>query len=232
MAQIPTQQPLTQEQAYIELQAWYLLQQQLDTVKGKEIVQRKMLAGFYFPKPDMGTNRLDLGGGFDLKLVHKQNIKVLQEEVDAVKPAHIKKFKLPWDDLFVYKPSLNMSVYNKLSAEQKLFVDNLLEISDATPSLEIVPVPVAVVVAAPTTPARDEPKVHYVVSDVAEDTQPGQFFRQDDVWYKLTSDYEWDVVMDPDTLEALNKTIEEPEAALAATPKKATAKRSRAKAKA
>lgn len=130
---------MTDEQAFAMLQLWFSKKQELSALKTSEVLTRKDLAGFYFPNPVFGTNRIDLGEGYDLKLVHKQNIKVDVAAVDQVTPKMIAKLKLPWEELFEYKPSLVKSVYDTLTEPQKVFVDGLLDITDATPDLDIVP---------------------------------------------------------------------------------------------
>lgn len=139
MADIPDQPNLTPEQAQKSLQDWYLEQQKLKQLKQHEHLLRTALAGFFFHDPREGTNRVDIGNGFDLKLQHGYNYKVAEEDLDNAKASDIKKLKLPWDDLFVYKPTLHIQTYRSLSAEQKKYVDQFLDIKEASPQLEIVP---------------------------------------------------------------------------------------------
>lgn len=141
MAKIPEQQPMTPEQAYERLNQWYQQQQEIKNLKGAEVHNRKVLAAYYFRNPTEGTNRFDLGGGFDLKLVAKISHNVDEALLDSVEGDDIVENGLQdvWDDLFVYKPSLSTKVYNNLTAEQKRFVDQFLDITEALPSMSIVP---------------------------------------------------------------------------------------------
>lgn len=133
-------QPQNAEAAFVMLQSWWATSKQLAELKVEEVVQRKQLATFYFPSPREGTNRLDIGFGYDLKLEHKFNRSIDEASLDNVKASDIKRLKLPWDDLIVYKPELSLSTYRSLTAEQKKWVDeNVIELKDATPSLSIVP---------------------------------------------------------------------------------------------
>lgn len=138
-AAIPPEQPQTPETVFARLQAWYVTQQELAALKVREIIERKELAAYYFAAPREGSNRMEVSPGFDLKLEHGYNYKVDVAALDNVTQAQIKKLKLPWDDLFVYKPELCVREYRKLSTEQKAFVDTLLDITPSTPSLAIVP---------------------------------------------------------------------------------------------
>lgn len=211
MVDIPPQQQMTPEQAFQRLQEWYQKQAQLKTLKTHEHLERTALSTFYFNDPREGTNRLDIGGGFDLKLVHGFNYKVNEEDLDNVKAADIKKHKLPWDDLFDYKPTLNMKTYRSLSAEQKAFVDQYLDIKPASPQLEIVPVAdrdgqaahaaaaeagnAAASGSTPETDTSDSSAFEVVLE--AESAEPGQFYYDGESWWVLGEDIEW-VEVGPD----------------------------------
>jgi hypothetical protein len=130
--------PHSPEEAFERLQRWYTTRTELAELKTSEVLERKDLAGYYFPDPREGTNRLDLGGGFHLKMVHCINRKVDEDAFNAVKVKDIKRLKLPMDELFVMKPTLSVSAYRGLSDEQRAFIDELLESDDGTPQMTIV----------------------------------------------------------------------------------------------
>lgn len=200
---IPTQEAMTPEAAYERLERWFLSQGQLKKLKAHEHLERVELAGFYFRNPKEGTNRFSLGGGYDLKLQHGYNYKVTNEDLDQVKPADIKKLKLPWDDLWDFKPTLVKSVYNKLSKEQKDFVDQLLEITDASPQMEIVPAVDREGQAEHAAAAEAASADGLVIVTVAEEAQPGHYYNDGDTWWQLGEDIEWVEVEDADTIELL-----------------------------
>lgn len=131
--------PQTPEEAFERLQRWFTTKQELSELKVSEILERKDLALFYFPDPREGTNRLPLGGGYELKLVHGINRKVDEVAYNNVKAAQVKKLKLDMDALFELKPVLKVSEYRKLTDEQKDFVDTLLDSDEGSPQLSIVP---------------------------------------------------------------------------------------------
>lgn len=140
MVAIPPQPTMTPEQAFARLQGWYQQKQALNDAKVSEVLERKTLGAFYFPEPAEGTNRLPLGGGFDLKLDHTITRKVDVAALDNVKASDVKKHKLNLDTLFPSKPSLSVTEYRKLSPAQRAFVDTLLDITESeTPALAIVP---------------------------------------------------------------------------------------------
>jgi hypothetical protein len=227
MVQIPAQPQLTPEEAYLLLNQWFELQKQYNELKGKEFVLREQMAGHYFPNPTLGTNRLDIGGGFDLKLVSKLNYKVLVDEVDGVTQAQIKKLKLPWDELFDYsKPTLVQSVYNELTKEQKKFVDGLLEITNAAPDLKIVP--------QADTEGQEKHKAAakakrptYVISPIAEKTKVGEYYKHGANWLVLDEDMQWQWVNDKELIHALDAMQAGHEAANVDTAAVAPGKRQR-----
>ena len=193
---------MTDEQAFAALQVWYAKKQELADLKVTEVLSRKDMAGFYFPSPVFGTNRLDLGDGFDLKLVHKQNIKVDEAAVEQVTPKMIAKLKLPWEELFVYKPALVKSVYDTLTDAQKVFVDGLLDISDATPDLDIVPRANYEAAAVHAAAAQVDTSDITIVEDM-EVAKAGDYYNDGDGdWWLCTAvdaagEQEWEQVEDP-----------------------------------
>lgn len=217
MVDIPTQPQMTPEQAQQRLQEWYQKQAQLKTLKTHEHLERVALASFFFSQPREGVNRIDLGGGFDLKLQYGYNYKVDEADLDQVKATDIKKLKLPWDDLFKYKPELVKSVYNKLSAEQKKFVDQILEIKEASPQLEIVPqanregqqahieAAEAGKDASSSQAADSSADGDMRIAVDAEDAKPGDYYNDGETWWQLDDDIEWAEVDDADTIELLDK---------------------------
>lgn len=202
MSDNPQQAPLTPETAFVRLQAWYVTKGELTALKTREVLERKDLASFYFTNPREGVNRLDLGGGYDLKLDFSYNYKVDEAELDNVTAAQIKKLKLPWDDLFKYEPKLVKKVYNALTPEQKAFVDQLLTITDATPQLDIVPRADYEGSAAHAAQAQA-----VIAAEVAEpvvsiedpdDAKPGDFYEDaEGQWWHVKDDGEWETVDNP-----------------------------------
>ncbi len=213
MAPIPEKQDqLSPEAAYELLQKWFKEKDELSKLKFIEHTHRGQLADFYFPSPVVGTNRLDLGGGFDLKLVAGLDYKVDEAALDNVTAAQIKKLKLPWDDLFVYKPSLSLRAYNALSSEQKAFVDTLLDIKPKSPQLEIVPaakdnsahIPQQEApAAAPADNNPPPPAEAPSVVTVAEEAKPGDCYSDGTTWWQLGEDIEWSEVLDETLLRQL-----------------------------
>lgn len=233
MVAIPPKPNMTPEQAFARLQVWYGTQQQAAELRTAEVLERKTLASYYFPEPVEGTNRLPLGGGFDLKMGHSITRKVDEAALENVKVAQARKLKLNLDELFPSKPSLNLTAYRKLNDDQRAFVDTLLDIKVSdTPSLHIVPQAdtagaaahkaaaeaMAGNAGAPPSPEAGSSAgevVHaYTIVEDAEQAQPGHYYTDGEGnWWCLSDDVEWEGVEDAElvaSLEAQVAVVEDP----------------------
>lgn len=230
MTAIPPKPDMTQEQAFARLQAWYGTQQKLADLKTAEVLERKGLASFYFPAPEEGTNRLPLGGGFDLKLEHTITRKVDEAALDNVKATQAKKLKLNLDLLFPTKPTLSVTEYRKLTDEQRAFVDTLLDIKESeTPGLKIVPQADVEGHAAHKAAAEAANVVlAYTIVETAEDAEEGNYFTDGEGnWWVLEANGEelaWAEV-DEETVASLEAQV----AMVEDTPAPAKPKRTRRK---
>lgn len=225
MVQIPEQQTLTPEQAFEQLQVWFGMQQQLASLKTAEVLARQRMGTFYFPEPTEGTNRLPLGGGFDLKLDHKVN-RVVDEAAlnalggDAKALKQIEKLGIPMSELFVQKWDLSIGAYRTLNDAQRQFVDALLNIKEGTPALSIVPAANTEGAAAHKAAAEAAaPTLEFDINLGEEkDTAPNQFFKDGGgVWWLLNDDSEW-VELEP--LDDIIPRLEAQVAAMTAKPKR------------
>lgn len=121
-----------------DLTRWYLLQQQLAELKRDEALLRGKLFHHYFPNPTEGTNNfpLDDGTGAVLKGMFSYSRDVDEGAVEALKD-ELKNRNIPLGKLLKYKPSLVKTEYNKLTAEEQQFFDQVLIIKPASPSMKI-----------------------------------------------------------------------------------------------
>lgn len=136
---------MTRDQILLE---WDRRKKALDAAKEGELAIRKAIAAREFPNPKKGTNNLELGNGYTLKLVHKVNYNLAPDnaKVEEVQEAIEKvgnEGKFLADRLITWKPTLSVSEYGKLDLEDpthrkiKELVDSVVTMTDATPSLEI-----------------------------------------------------------------------------------------------
>lgn len=108
---------------------------------------RSQVMAICFPNAKVGTNNLELGRGYTLKAVKKLNYKLDNDTVDAA----IEKVEALGNEgaflaerLVKFKPELSVSEYNKLDAANpthvkiKALIDDVLTISDGSPTMEVV----------------------------------------------------------------------------------------------
>lgn len=129
-----------------DIAAWYELQARMAADKATEAMMRRRLADYFFPNPTEGSadnkHPLNDGTGAILQLTHKLNRKVLEPELDALKAAAKEPGsnapKVPWNKLLKYKPELVKAEYNKLTEDERKYVDGALEIKPGMPELQVV----------------------------------------------------------------------------------------------
>lgn len=216
MATIPEQAQLTPEQAFEQLQVWFTLQQQLAKLKQTEVLARKDMVAFYFRNPVEGTNRVDLGGGYELKLTYSYNREVDEAALQNVTAEQVKKLKLPMDELIRWRPELSLSAYRKLNAEQQKFVDGFLDIKEGSPQLAIVPAADTAGAAkhraaAEAAAAEAVPPKFNINTGKEDDTEAGQYYKDGDgAWWLLGQDgddLEWEQIEEPAQIEELDAAL-------------------------
>lgn len=120
-----------------DLNTWYTLQEKLEEVKNAELELRRKIFGAFFDAPKEGTNTVPLSEGWVLKGMHKINRTIDVALLTTMSPA-LRTQNIPLDDLISYKPELVTASYRKLTDEQRLAFDQILNIKVGTPALEIV----------------------------------------------------------------------------------------------
>lgn len=130
-------QSLNPETAFARLQVWFVTKKQLSELKQSEFLERKDLCSFYFPHPVEGTNRVDLGLGYDLKLQHQLLYSIDEPALEQVTKEDVKRLKLNMDELIEWQPKLKVAAYRKLTAEQQAFVNKFIDVTDGSPQMEI-----------------------------------------------------------------------------------------------
>lgn len=141
MVQVPQDQVTVND-----LTVWFTMQEELKKLKASEMMLRKRIFGHYFPDPKEGTNTFVLPDDYQLKGKH-----TIQRDVDqgaylamnAKDPQSEKsQFEMQGingDALVEWKPSLKLSLYRELTAEQQQFFDRCLLVKPGSPALEITP---------------------------------------------------------------------------------------------
>ena len=127
------------------------MQDDLSSLKAKELELRKYIVNRAFPKKEEGTNTLDLGNGYELKAVVKYNYKLADNDIVEKTLQLIAECgnSGPFiaDRLCSWTPNFQKQEYNKLlddaadgneQAKKILkLVEITLEVTDAAPTLTI-----------------------------------------------------------------------------------------------
>lgn len=132
-ATAPEAPKVTQE----EMSEWFNLTVELARVKEREMELRKKIFGAYFPMASEGVNDFPLAGGFVLKGTRKIDRKV-DEAMLAAKQNELLEKKIPVSSLIKWKPELVTKEYRKLTDADRIIFEQILDIKDGAPSVEIV----------------------------------------------------------------------------------------------
>ena len=131
---------LTPEQNKL-LGAWHTAKTALENAKETEMELRKQVQKMFFPTPEKGTQRVDLAMGYKLKLVHKINYTLGNN--DLVNKALDEMAAVGNEGTFIaerlvsWKPSLSVREYDALNPQYKAIINKVLTTSDGAPTLEI-----------------------------------------------------------------------------------------------
>lgn len=125
------------------LKEWYVLKQQLDELKNKEIVLRQFIFNGLFTKPEEGINKYEVqdGTGAVVKGTHVINRKVEEDKLEELEKSLQTSDNIPQldlDKLIRWKPEVVIKEYRTLTDEQRNLLDQALVIKPGMPSLEIV----------------------------------------------------------------------------------------------
>jgi len=124
------------------LQQWEEANTQLQHFKSLELkLRNEYVALASDANKKIGTENIELGNGYKAKIVKKQNYNVNQNTVNAAldKMENIsEEGKLLAERLIKWKAELSKTEYDQLPSQFKVIIDEVITITDGTPSLEIV----------------------------------------------------------------------------------------------
>lgn len=120
-----------------QLLAWKDAKRTLDAAKEAEMTMRKAIVEAHFDATKVGTQNIELGQGWKVKAVVKQNYKL---DSDAEKVEDVLDTLEDWqaERLVKWSPTLSVSEYKKLSDEDRAAIDKVLTIDFASPTLELI----------------------------------------------------------------------------------------------
>lgn len=107
----------------------------------KEQALRKEIMALFFPTPEEGTNKVDLGSGWTLKATHKIDRKIDEAALPAVFQ-QLREMGVNPDPLVRAVPSLETKAYKSLAQinpDASRVFDQALTIKPGSPTLELIP---------------------------------------------------------------------------------------------
>lgn len=124
------------------LMKWQELKKAVETAKESEMEMRKYIVKRAFPTPDEGTNKADLGMGYELKAVVKFNYKLVGDvdKIDSVidkLSAVDNEGSFIADRLINWSATLSVAEYKQLDPKYKKIMDEIVVVSESAPTLEI-----------------------------------------------------------------------------------------------
>lgn len=130
---------------------WETAKQELEAAKAREMDLRKQCVAIGFdPDKKSGTERVELGGGYEAKAVKKINYgfvknpegKTDKRAIDAALSkieADGEVGMMIAERLIKWTPDLSLTEYKQLPAKYKPIIDAVIVTSDGAPTLEIIP---------------------------------------------------------------------------------------------
>lgn len=130
------------------LTAWKEAAATLATAKARESELRAQVLEVFSEEAapgHSGTENVEVGWGYTLKIIHKLNYKLdsaddyakVEKALDAIEKTQ-EGGNVIAERLVKWKGELSISEYKKLDSRQKALIDAVLTITDATPSIELV----------------------------------------------------------------------------------------------
>ena len=133
------------------LLAWEESKKALEVAKEKEMEQRKAVVAFAFdPNKESGTERIELGNGYQAKAVKKVSYGFIKTEDGKLNKAAIDKAlekiekvggavgELIAERLVKWTPDLSLTEYKQLDEKFKKIIDEVIVTSEGAPTLEII----------------------------------------------------------------------------------------------
>lgn len=130
---------------------WEKAKAAIEAAKTVEMEWRKKAVAFAFnPEQKSGTERIELGNGYEAKAVKKINYGFIKNsenktDKDKIEEALEKIEKLDpagayiADHLIKWTPELSLTEYKKLAPNLKAIIDTVIVTSEGAPTLEIIP---------------------------------------------------------------------------------------------
>lgn len=123
------------------IMAWKANSETLKELKKIEMQQRKEIISRMFSDMKVGTNTVDLGGGYKLKTTHGFDHKLDEDALQLVLPEIEKLGEEAKIELYLavkYKANLVKAGYDKMSEEVRAIFDEAVVTREKSPTLSLV----------------------------------------------------------------------------------------------
>lgn len=117
---------------------WHTLQNQLTSMKEREMELRLEIFKAIFPTPTEGTNTADMPEGWKVKGTYKLS-RTLDESALPAILEQLRKKKVKTDTVILYKPSLDTKAYRLMDPDHRHLLEQAMVIKPGAPSLELIP---------------------------------------------------------------------------------------------
>lgn len=117
---------------------WDRVKNEIARLKEVEMNMRLRIAHSGFTTDAEGTNRAELGNGYELKTVINYTYK-LDSDKDKVIAVSDKLPPYIADRLFKWKVDISVSEYRLLEPAHKKLVDRILTVTEGAPKVDIIP---------------------------------------------------------------------------------------------
>jgi hypothetical protein len=119
-----------------DLDEWWKLSQELARIRSAEMLLRMKIFNGVFTTPKIGTNKHDLGGGFQLTAVYGLDYKVDVALLTAHAP-DLRQKGIVLENVIRQKPEVSVTAYKALTEEQRKELDQCLTIKPSSPQMKI-----------------------------------------------------------------------------------------------
>lgn len=120
-----------------DFDAWVDMSKKLAALKASEMLLRMKIFNSCFPEAKEGTNKMDLGGGWQLTATYPVDRKIDVAALTTLAPHLRNDLAINLDMLIKQEPKLSVSIYRALTDEQRKEFDQVLIVKPGSPQMKL-----------------------------------------------------------------------------------------------
>lgn len=120
-----------------DLDAWWKMNQDLAKLKASEMLLRMKIFNGLFKTPREGTNKLDLGGGWQLTATYPIERKIDVALLTSLASTLREEQHIVLENVIKQKPELSITAYKALTEEQRKAFDQILTVKPGSPQMKL-----------------------------------------------------------------------------------------------